>query len=295
MKPKLPRLKGDQGELVSTRIGGTLRRLRKSARLSQEDLARLLSLHQAAVCRVEKGQQNLEPWHLQRIAEIFDIRVSGLMNDCPNYWHVAERFGNKPPLPVRYRELPYSKGREVLPIIGFMTAEQGPASVRRSLERFGLDQAYLQAPDQPIGVNCVLDLLRQTIKDGLLNNRSLRSLVLGAQTENVQGFLHEIYRTQEAATNLLTTFILNRHHYNTNFSYELTECNGRGMTVAVTPAEHMKGVEYRDETLGDVLCRYRRETFTQLPRYIGAKPVEVAEEECHHRGAGRCVYTLKAV
>ncbi len=288
-------LKKGQDEKMLQNLGETVKRLRKCAHISQEQIAETLSLHQTAVCRVELGLQSLQPWHLQKLAELYDIRVTSLLSGQINYWQVAQRFNQPPPFPPRYLELAFSKVRELLPLLQFMAAQKGQAYTRRLLEELSLDLVYLRGPDQPMGVNCTLDLLRRSVKTGTLTDRTLKNLVDETRSESVQGFLHSLYQTQSSAMSLVKSLILNAHHYESNFVYTMDDDKGQdGIVLTVKPAEHMKFLPYKDETLGDILCRYKREYLTQFPLYIGAKPMRLEETECHFHGAAQCVYKIRA-
>ena len=288
-------LKKGQDEKMLEILGETVKRLRKCAHISQERIAEVLILHQTAVCRVELGLQSLQPWHLQKLADLYDVRVTALLSGQINYWQVAERFGQTPPFPKRYLELVFGKVRQLLPMLQFMQQQKGQAVTKRVLTELDLDMNYLRGPDQPIGVNCSLDIMRQLIKLGILNDRTLKALVDETRTESVQGFLHSLYQTQSSPINLLKTFILNSHHYESNFIYEIEdEPKHTGIVLTVKPAEHMKFVTYKDEGLGDVQCRYKREYLMQFPKYIGAKPAQLEEKECLFHGAEKCVYVIHA-
>ncbi|MBI3556567.1 MAG: helix-turn-helix transcriptional regulator [Deltaproteobacteria bacterium] len=289
-------LKSGQDEKILEVLGETVKRLRKCAHISQERIAEILGLHQTAVCRVELGQQSLQPWHLQQLSDLYDIRVSDMLSGQINFWQIAERFGQKPPFPSRYLELAHSKVREFLPLLRFMTVQKGRTFLQRVLKEVDtdLDLHYLRGPDQPIGVNCNLDLIRHSIKGGVLNSDNLKLVVDESRNEDVQGFLHPVYLTQPSLGNLLKSFVLNSHHYDSNFIYTVCEDKSSELVLSVKPAEHMDKVKYKDVELGDYLCRYKREYLSQLSGYIGAKPLQIHEKDCHFHGASQCVYAIPA-
>lgn len=291
---KIAPLKKNDEDKVLESLGETVKRLRKCARVSQQELANLLGLHQTAVCRVESGMQSLQPWHLQKLSEIFDVRVTAILSGQINFWQIAERFGQRPPFPSRYLQHAHSRVRELLPLLQFATTVKGKSFVNKTLDKLGLDPVYIQGPDQPIGVDANLDLLRHLIKAGVVSTKNLHDLVNHTRSEKVQGFLDVIYRTQSGSLNLLKTLILNAHHYESNFKYEMREEKGDSLVLSIKPAEHMAEIQYKDEQLGDFLCHYKQEYLTQFPLYIGAKPAQLQESECHFHGSGQCIYTIKA-
>lgn len=287
-------LKKVDRQKLQASLGETIRRLRKSAKVSQEELGKLLSLHQTAICRVESGSQNLDPSRLNKIAEYFGVRVDSLLIGKINFWEVAERFGRGLQLPDRYVERPFSRVREVAPLLRFLKEELGETGTAKFLAKFELENLSRFAPEQVIGVNCLLDLAREALKQGILSERNFGGLIKHTRAAEVHSFLHPVYESQIDPLRLLQTALLNWHHYETNFRYELEECSHNGFVLSVAPAEHMIDVEYKDADLGDFLCRYKKAYFAEFPLYIKGRALEITEKECHFRGKHRCVYKISS-
>lgn len=278
---------------VKRDLGQTLYRLRKAAKVSQVQLAQVLSLHQAAVCRVENGTQNLTPAELFAVSKYFDVPIDSILANEVDYWKVAERFGRQVPLPRRFAEHPYSKVREVLPVLYFLYENLSEEECERVLSTLGLDSAYLVNPDQTIGVYCFLDLVCLLLSERILTRQNLRKVIDQTRRKEVQGFLHPLYQTQESVFGSIQTLILNSHHYDANFKYTLESVTPTKLEVSIKPAEHMKRIDYRNVTLDDFLCAYRKQYISQFPTYINKKPVIITETECHFRGAPQCFYKIK--
>lgn len=279
---------------IQRTLGETLRRLRKCARISQDQLAQVLNLHQTAVCRIEAGSQNLEPWHLQQLAEIFGVPVSSLLAGQVNYWQVATKYGQKPPFPEKYRDQAHTKVREMLPLLTYVRAARGGDYLFKVIDELEVDLVFLSSPDQPVSTILYLDILRSLIKEGLLANRAvLKKIVAEARSEGVQGFLHPIYATQENVLNLMKSLVLNAHHYESNFTYKMESESKDCLEVSATPAAFLNKLGFKDELIGDYICEYRKEFYTQFPKYIGAKLLDVKETQCSFRGADSCVYELR--
>lgn len=277
-----------------TELGSTVRHLRKTAKVSQTELGKLLELHQAAVCRVELGEQTLTPFQLKTISEYFDISVDYLLLGRINYWKVAERFERKPPFPTRYQELPFSRVREVLPVLFYLGQSKGPGFARELLENLEIDLETLRNPDQRIGVNLNLDVLRAALASKAIDPKDLAPVAEKSLHEGVQGVLHSIFKSQSSSIALLQNWVLNHHHYEENFGYEVLDLGAKNLDLAISPKDHMKGVPYKDEVLGDILCRYKKSYFSAFPQYIGQTKMKLVEKECHFKGHKSCVYRLSA-
>jgi len=62
-------------------LGETVRKYRKQASLSQEDLAEKASLHPVYIGKIERGEQWISLHALLRIAHALNVRVSVLVEE----------------------------------------------------------------------------------------------------------------------------------------------------------------------------------------------------------------------
>lgn len=77
-------------------IGDNIRRLRVKNHLSQEELAALIGVTNQAISSWEKGKTNPKMGNVQRMAELFFVPKSAIIEDAPQY----EQGG--PPKPIRF-------------------------------------------------------------------------------------------------------------------------------------------------------------------------------------------------
>jgi len=279
---------------IQRTIGETVRHIRKAAGVSQTDLGNLIAIHQTAVSRVESGDQNLIPSQLLKIAHYFGVYADDILSGRVNFNDVALRFGKAPELPPRYQLWPFSKMREFLPTRLFLEKTQGDATVRKLFGSLELDGLLYLAPDATIGVQCHIDVLRQSIKKRYISLESIQAIVDHSRTKYVQGFLHQLYESQISPINLIQTFLLNEHHYEKNFDYQIDELSPGALTLSIKPSKHMEHIPYKDETLGDFLCQYRKTYLKDFPRYIGLPSLNLIETECHFHGNAKCIYKISA-
>ena len=108
--------------------------MRKVAKLSQTELGSCLSIHQSTVCRIENGTQTISAEELFKLASFFKVGMDALITGEIDFWLIAKTFKQLPPFPERYRLFPFTKVREVLPILKFMKQFHGKAFVTSSLK-----------------------------------------------------------------------------------------------------------------------------------------------------------------
>lgn len=67
----------------SQKLGSKIKAARKTKKLSQVYVGRLLDIHQAAVCRIEKGTQNILAIELKTLAKDFGVSVDSFFEGAP--------------------------------------------------------------------------------------------------------------------------------------------------------------------------------------------------------------------
>lgn len=275
-------------------LGQTIYTLRKITGVSQQELGKVLGLHQTAICRVENGTQSISPLQLQSLAQYFGISIDSLFSGQMNYDIVAEKFNIELTLPKHYSKHPHSKLRDSFPIFDFIRSSTETAQLQRMLSNLKIPEILFLLPDTAISPELQLDLLRTSLKTNLLNSKTFSKLIDQTRSENFHGVMHSIYGALLSPIPLLQSLIFNMHRYESNFQYKLEECHESRLVIAIKPESHMREISYKDEILGDTLCRYKKAYFSQFPRYIGAKPLVLQEKECHFHGSAKCIYTIKA-
>ena len=135
-----------------------------------------------------------------------------------------------------------------------------------------------------MGTHFKIDLLRQLICAGSLNPKSLISLVTYARSKSIQGFLDSLYTEYISTIPLIQARILNSNHYESNFQYKILASEPDYLELSMTPAPHMTEIPYRDATLGNLFCEYKKLTLSHFPAYIKKSPLLLVEHECHFRG-----------
>lgn len=275
-------------------IGEIVSNLRMVTGVSQQELANVLSLHQTALCRVENGSQRLNPAQIQNLALFFNIPIDALFSGLINYSNIQKKFHNTLTLPEAYSTHPFSKLRESYPLLDFLTQQLGPLKLKEVLSHLNFPPELLICPDTVLGPEFQLDLAKIAISEGLLTAKSFPKLIAQTRTEKLHGPMFPIYETLLSPLPLLQTLIFNMHRYETNFKYDIEDLNEKKLILSIKPEAHMHEVPYKEEILGDFLCRYKKGYFTNFPNFISRSPLTIVEKECHFKNKQRCVYAIQA-
>jgi hypothetical protein len=181
-----------------------------------------------------------------------------------------------------------------MPLLRFAHAAKGASFTRKMVSALSMQEVQLGDPDMTMGTLFNLDVARKLIESGELKKQSMNDVIAHARTESAQGFLHQVYSTQENSVALIQSWVLNAHHYESNFRYAVEEIASKSFTLSVVPAPHMESIEFKDEVLGDFLCRFKKAYLSEFPAYIGHRPVQLQEKECLFHQGNRCVYEIRA-
>lgn len=290
---KLSTEKSNRKRFSQEQLGKTVRAIRKAGGLSQVEMAALLKIHQSAYSRIETGFQALSVEQLIKVGEHFRVNTDSILTSRVNYWRISVDCGTHLSLPKRYDDNRFSRVRELFPLFLFTTVLKGPQFTRDTLKQFGFSGIFNLPPDSLIGVQANLDYFRYLISTQILTDSTFKKLIEQNLVDEVHDFLDDEYRTCDEPISLIEKVMQNAHHYQENFDLALEDQAKGWLEVSMRPADHMKNVSYKDDILGDILCRYRREYLAQFPRYIGEKPARLVEKECHFHGAERCVYRIE--
>lgn len=268
--------------------------MRKCAKLSQTEVGDLLKLHQTAIHRIESGEQNILIHDLHSFADFFGVKIDNILSTRINYWELAKRFNQDVPLPTRYRTLVHSRVREVMPLLSFVRKNFDPVVFEKLMSTHGLEEFYFENPTAQLGTLCNLDLLHYSLKEGLLTEKNFPQLIQETRSTATVEDLETTFRAQKFSVPLLQSLILNAPLYEQNFEYTIQELQKNSLTVSIHPRDHMIEMPYKDAVLGDFLCRYKKQMFSEFPKLIDHRSCKVEETECHFHGSSQCVYKIVA-
>lgn len=279
-------------ESLSHELSHTLLMVRKVAGVNQVELGKILDLHQSAVSRIEMGDQLLTPRQMILLATFFDISFDDFIRGTVDYWRLAEKFKRKAPFPARFIKLPYSKVRDVLPILKFTTQSKGDSKLKEVLNTFEVLPEYLKNPDMNLGTGFAADLYSTLLDRKLIQLTDVNEIAKISLTKEIQGFLSHVYDGCSDAISLLRARISNSKHYESNFDYQLNESQKNQAHLVISPAKHMSEVKYSNESVGDLICGLRKEQMKLLPTQIGLPRFELKELECSFHGGAHCIYQI---
>ena len=291
-----------QERAAAVKISRIIRAARKQLGLNQETIAKQLSISQSALSKLEHGTlipsapQWFEFCRTMGIAPESFIGGYIERNRAATLQH-GDREGTFK-LPKKYCANRGSKVRAVLPFLNYLKNVLGEKKQRELIKSFKVDPDFFVDLDNQISLQFSLDIGRYLIKEKLLKASDIGKLTKPIGTPELHGALHANYAGKQDPILLLTALLLNSRLYECNFKYSIEDQNKNLFEFSVEPEKHMSSISYKDDELGDFLCRYKRSYFERFAYYGQAeakKNFELEEVECHFHGAPKCVFRLKSL
>ncbi len=276
-----------------------MRTARKRMGLTQIAISKNLGISQGALSKLESAQ--LVP----SAPQWFEFcEMTGIAPDCLSRGYIER---NRPAIlesddaslgwfkmPKKYVEFRGSKARATLIFIDYFKATLGEEKFLQYLEMVKIDPDVFVDLDNQMNLAFILDLTRTLIQQGHLKPKDMPALVKTVTRPQSHGSLHRHYDAVETSIELLTTLIRNSRQYECNFEYEIEDQKVDRMVISVKPERHLKHTHYKnDPMLGNFLCQYKQSYFERFAYYNGGKGVTLHENECHYKGAEKCIYSIK--
>lgn len=286
-----------QESVIINRIARLVRATRKQLGLSQETVAKQLGLIQSALSRIETGSQMLSAPQWAEFCALTGISPDSIMTGYVDLKRSAvlkqdDREGTFR-IPKKYAKNRGSKVRALVPFLSFFEKTYGDENLKKYLRAQKIDPDFFIGLDNQISLKFCLDITEHLVKEGALRPNELDKLTSAVLRPETHGILHYQYLGKTSASDLLGLIIPNAPYYECNFKYSIENQNKQSFDFSISPEEHLESTNYRNHpVLGDFLCRYKKQYFSQFTSFGGQRNAPVEELECHYRGHDKCVYRV---
>lgn len=252
-------------------ISEIFKKLRKTAGLSQIEMAKILGRDQATISRLEKGIQNLSLDSLFILSEFFEVSYQDILDGNINYWKVADKFGKKIKLNDRYLDLIHSSPREVVPVMRLIIEKKGADYLTSFLSQFGLEDLVHIPIDEKISSYIYFDLLSKALSENLVTEKDIGALVESMHSKDIHGPFFNTYDHQDDSFNMVKAYCLNTCQYEGGFENRIIEETDKTISIGSKPKEFLSQIDFSDSDLAYFLCDLKKEFFTKFPSFFGKK------------------------
>lgn len=226
----------------------TLKKLRKTCKVSQEKMAELLGLDQASVSRMESGGQSISAENLIKISQFYKLPLDQIVSGKVNYWSLAKKFGQKPALKRRYKDQNGGTVREFLPLIAYLNKKQGSDWTHNALSSFDLESLPLINPDEEISKNCFLDFVVHCLSEDALNNDSITMLATEYTRPELYGQFSKLIFTANDPLAMAITYSNASDLHDSLVHQKVIEMGRNQVVLGLEKKDHLGGKKFLTES-----------------------------------------------
>ena len=253
----------------------TLKRMRKTCKISQVRIGTLLGLNQAGVSRIENGSQQVSIEWLMSLAKFYQIDMESIISGRVNFWGLAKRFNVEVPLPKKYLGDQQAVVREILPLLQHFSNLYQQDTIFEFLEELGLEDILLIDPSEKISIHCFYDILKKAIEEKLVSFGEVPKITELALSSFEQLPFNTIYSQFEDSKDLIQAWVLNSSLYEGFFSHRIESSHKGEQIISLKICHELQGHNFKPDHIDQFMMDYKVSYMKSLPTHFGHKAIAV--------------------
>jgi len=254
-------------------LGLIFKKLRKTAGLSQIEMAKILQRDQATISRLEKGTQSLSLESIFVLSKFFEIKYEDLLSGHVNYWAIAKKFDVPLKIEAKYLDNNHSVVREVIPLMRMIVKKQNTDGLKTFLKRFNLEDLIYMCPSESISFHIYFDLLQRALQSELISKDDIPSLVAETKSMEYHGSFYKVYQKQPNPIKIIKAYSYNSPQYEGAFEHNIIDFSERAVTIGFKVRDFAKEIDFAKGDMGSFLIDYKKAYFSELPSAFGFDPL----------------------
>lgn len=252
-----------------------LKKMRKTCKISQGQIAKFLDVDQASISRLEKGSQGLQLDTLIKLSEFYNVKVEQIITGRINYYHLAQRFGITPKIKRRYlgKETIYFK--ECIPLFSFIKKIGGDKALENILTNLGIEDLIYLGPNQEVSTYIFLDVVKESMKQKVLSNRDIPHIINEGINPECLGSYYETFKHQKEPKNLLTAWFLASSTIERLFDYQILSQEKDSIIVESSLRDPSVVTEMKKLDLLNFFNSFKKSYFNLLLNHFNLTPVDL--------------------
>ncbi|MFT6546467.1 MAG: transcriptional regulator with XRE-family HTH domain, partial [Bacteriovoracaceae bacterium] len=242
---------------------------RKTAGLSQIEMAKILQRDQATISRLEKGTQSLSVESVFVLSKFFEINYEDLLSGHVNYWQIAKKFDVPMKINPKYIENSDSLVRELVPLMRLIIRKRKPEGLKSFLNSFGLDDLIYMGPSERISFHCYFDLLQGALESKLVNKDDIPELIATTQSSEYHGSFYNVYERQSSPIEIIKAYCYNSSQYEGAFEHNVIDFSDRAVTIGLKVKDFASELDFSNSGMGSFIVDYKQAFFSALPQAFG--------------------------
>lgn len=261
---------------METKIENTLKKLRKTCKVSQIKLASYLQIDQAGISRLERGSQNIQVDTLVKLAEFYQVDIEQIINGTINYYALAKRFGVNPTLPKRYQGDDNLYMKEIIPIIAHLRKFHGDNFVNIVLSKLGLEDLMYLPPDQKCNGLIMCDIITLSKEKGALSVKDIPFIANLSFEPQYLGHFDVSFSKLEKTKDLIQSWVLSSDFFEGIFHYGIFSEKKSSITLNLSFNSNQVREEFNKTKLNDFILQLKQYYFKQLPLKYNLPSLEIS-------------------
>lgn len=254
-----------------TNLGHVFKKLRKTAGLSQIEIAKILNRDQATISRLEKGTQSLSVESIFVLSRFFEIKYEDLLSGHVNYWEIAKKFDVPLNINPKYLDNTHSLVRELVPLMRLILKKKSPEGLKSFLTSFGLEDLIYMGPCEKISFHCYFDLLQNALKTELITKDDIPELIASTKSAEYHGSFYNVYEKQADPIDIIKAYCYNSSQYEGAFEHNVLDFTERAVTIGFKVKDFAEEIDFSKDGMGSFVTDYKRAFLSSLPEAFGHK------------------------
>jgi transcriptional regulator with XRE-family HTH domain len=257
----------------------TLKRMRKTCKISQVRIGTILGLNQAGVSRIENGTQQVSIEWLMSLSKLYQVDLESMISGRINYWELARKFNVKVPLPKKYLKDQRALVSEIDPLLNYFRCLYHEDTIHKFLKELGLEDLALIDKSSRVSIHCIYDILNLAIEKKLVSLSEVPKVV-DLAFHSFEGLpFHSIYKTFETSPEIIQAWVLNSSAYEGMFTHRVESVYRNEQIISFKVCEELQEADFKKNQVDQFILDYKTQYFEKLPLHFGHKSagVEVLE------------------
>jgi transcriptional regulator with XRE-family HTH domain len=249
------------------------KKLRKTAGLSQIEMAKILDRDQATISRLEKGTQSLSLESVFALSDFFQISYDDLLSGKINYWAISVKFNTPLKINPRYTTNNDSYVRELQPLFKFIIKKYSTAKLESILDDMGILDIIYMTGSKRISALIYPDFLSLVLSRGIVLAEDTAEIVKLSNSLEYHGSFYDVYKKQDSQIDVLKAYCINSSQYEGAFRNNILEFNERTISIGLSIKDNVRDFDFSQNKLGNFIIQLKRTYLSELPSAFGFDPV----------------------
>jgi len=282
-------------------LGGIISSIRKTKKLSQKEMSKVLDVTQSTLSKVEKNKLGLDAYSWVKLCEEYNVDPNCIVSGYLDFYS-AESFTNQLSSDVKVGkflipdEYAYLKGtfiRDIFPFLEFFKIQIGKNKLNDFIQSKNVDPDYFRILSHSINIQFLYDLINVILSEYTGNQNELTELITHNISNKVMhGQDFKLYKSGLAPKVFFNKMFKNIRKYDLNFDYHLNHDSNESINIEISKGDHLYYFDKeRNKDADEFLFNYRIQYIKQFSQIGDLGPLYFRQDL---NKEGKCTLKISA-